>query len=246
MASDITGLVRGYDFFLGGERTQVFMSGTGTITIVGTKIAKASVSFSASSSVTFSNPTVIAQAQVTFNGVGTFYPIAAALVTAQVAFAGTSSFSARAPIRFAPGVIEDLTNLRPLFILNGKPLTEHNRTMDSAVIQSYKENVNWKTQRRRYYQRSGGRKSFSISWTSVPGKKSQTVDTNYGRDYIKEMAEDGDVHTLEVLNFDTNGTTPYTSSTYNVVTKSYNETLLRRDLPNDMYLWNCTIEFEEV
>jgi hypothetical protein len=45
---------------------------------------------------------------------------------------------------------------------------------------------------------------------------------------------------------DESGTTPYSETSYNVLVKDYNETLIRRDIPNEVYLWDCSMSFEEV
>lgn len=149
-------------------------------------------------------------------------------------------------IRFSPSLVEDTQSIRTLLLIDGKPLTEHGRGLSSSVIQPMVENINWNSRRTRYYRTSSGRRLFNISWDMLPSKRSQTVDTKFGRDKIKEIADDPDVHVLTVINNDTDGLTPYSETQYNVLVKSYNESLVRRDINNDMYLWQCSLQLEEV
>ena len=148
--------------------------------------------------------------------------------------------------KFSPSITEDVQTIRTLVSIDGKPLSEHNRKFQSSIIQSFVENRNWAASRSRYYKASSGRKTFSISWTMLPSERHQTVDNRFGRDRIHSIASDPDVHTLKMLNLDSDGTTPYTETEYNVLVKSYTENLVRRDINNDMYLWDCSIELEEV
>jgi len=149
-------------------------------------------------------------------------------------------------IRFSPSLVEDTQSIRTLLLLDGKPLSEHNRGLSTTVIQPMVENTNWNSRRSRYYKSSSGRKQFTINWSMLPSKRTQTVDTKFGRDKIKEIATDPDVHVLTVINKDTNGLTPYSETEYNVLIKNYSESLMRRDINNDMYLWDCSIDLEEV
>ena len=148
--------------------------------------------------------------------------------------------------KFGPNVVEDVETIRTLIAIDGKPLSEHNRKFASNIIQSFVENRNWASTRSRYYKASSGRKAFFINWTMLPSLRDQTVDKRFGRDKVHEIATDPEVHTLKLLDFDSDGTTPYTETEYNVLVKSYSENLIRRDIGNDMYLWDCSIELEEV
>jgi hypothetical protein len=80
----------------------------------------------------------------------------------------------------------------------------------------------------------------------LPSKMDQTVDKKLGRDKVKEIVKDPDLHVLTVINNDTDGLTPYTETDYNVFIKGYSESLIRRDVNNDSYLWDCSLEMEEV
>ena len=150
-------------------------------------------------------------------------------------------------IRFSPVGVDD-TYYKTLFMLDGKPLTNHGRTTSTDYAQIFIQNTNWNGSTSRYYKRSGSspRRSFSLNWSMVPNSRYDTVDQRYSRDYIRELAQDPDVHVLKVLNNNESGTTPYTETTYNVYIKDYSESLIRRDLSNDIYLWECSLTLEEV
>jgi hypothetical protein len=149
-------------------------------------------------------------------------------------------------IKFSNTIVEDTQFIRGLILIDDKPITEHNRKINTSIIQPMIENKNWKSTKSRYYKSSSGRQTFSLSWTQVPHSKENTVDLRLGRDYINQIGSDPDIHTLKVLNIDSNGTTAYTEEEYNVIVKSYSESLIRRDLVGDEYYWDCNLELEEV
>jgi hypothetical protein len=150
------------------------------------------------------------------------------------------------PIRFSPSFI-DGSSIRTLLILDNKPLTNHNRDLDVQLAPSFIENFNWSNRKSRYYKTadSSGRKVFNITWKFLPNYMEKTVDNRHGRDFISSVSEDPDVHVLKVINQDQNGLTPYTETSYNVFVRSYSETLLRRDLSDGVYYFDCNLTLEE-
>lgn len=150
------------------------------------------------------------------------------------------------PLRFSENVIEDTQSIRNLIVLDNKPLTEQNRTFSSGVDTQYVENINWNSLKSRYYKTNGIKRTFSISWSYIPNNRENTVDFKFGRDMIKSIANDPDVHTMKYLNIDSDGTTPRTEDEYEVIVKSYSERLVRRDLSSGVYFWDCNLELEEV
>jgi hypothetical protein len=150
------------------------------------------------------------------------------------------------PVRFSPSFI-DYSSIRTFLILDDKPLTNHNRSFDVSIAPSFIENKNWNNRKSRYYKRASesGRKTFSLSWKFLPNFMDKTVDTRHGRDYIASISEDPDVHVLKVVNQDQNGVTPYTETSYNVFVRSYSETLIRRDLADGVYYFDCSLTLEE-
>jgi hypothetical protein len=157
-----------------------------------------------------------------------------------------SRVTANNPFRFSPNYI-DSTGIHTFLILDGKPLTDHNRELDVSISPNFIENRNWHNSKSRYYKRSGssGRKTFNISWKSVPNRMDYTVDTRNGRDYIASVAEESDSHVLKVINQDQSGLTPYTESTYTVFVRSYSESLVRRYIDEGVYLYDCSLVLEE-
>ena len=168
------------------------------------------------------------------------------IILAGISIAIRSQSNINTPVRFSPSFI-DYSSIRTFLILDDKPLTNHNRSFDVTIAPSFIENKNWNNRKSRYYKRASesGRKTFALSWKFLPNFMTQTVDTRHGRDYIASISEDPDVHVLKVVNQDQNGLTPYTETSYNVFVRSYSETLIRRDLANGVYYFDCNLTLEE-
>lgn len=141
---------------------------------------------------------------------------------------------------------EDVRTPRTLIVIDDLPLSEHNRKMTSGVVRSFVENVNWESSKNRYYKNSSGRRTFDISWSYLPGERDDTADLRFGRNKIQSIASDPDVHTVKILNFDTDGENPYSEDSYTVMVTGYSENLIRRDVSNGVYLWDCQLQLEEV
>lgn len=223
------------------------VSGDLSTTVVGQTIKKAATSINAS--LTASGVvTEIVKAAVSINGM-----ITTVIVGKKINFA-TASISALIPslfvnmIRFKANGSIDTSNYQTLFVIDGSPLTNQGRTFSSDQSQVIIENKNWNNQKSRYYKRSGsaGRKTFTLAWTFLPNSRQDTIDRRHARDFLKGIANDPDVHTLKMINDDSNNTTPYTETQYQVFIKDYSETLLRRDLINGVYYWDCNMTLEEV
>lgn len=169
------------------------------------------------------------------------------IVYAKINISGPKASILATAIQFAVSDVIDDSFFKTLYLLDGKPLTNHGRTTSTDINQVFIENRNWNAQKSRYYKKvsTAGRRSFNLSWSNVPNSRYDTVDYRYARDYIKKLAEDPDVHTLTILNDNSNGTTPYTETNYNVYIRDYSETLVRRDISNDIYLWECNLSLEE-
>jgi hypothetical protein len=151
-------------------------------------------------------------------------------------------------VKFAGNNVIDTAGYRTLLVLDNKPLTDQGRVLNDDLNQSFIENKNWNNQKSRYYKKSSssGRMSFSLSWSFLPDSRYDTVDKRYARDYIKEIASDPDVHTLKIINQDVVGANAYSETEYLVYVRDYSENLIRRDIGNGMYFWDCTLTLEEV
>jgi len=223
------------------------VSGNLSTTVSGQSIKKASTSINASLTASGVG-TEIVKAAVSINGM-----ITTVIVGKKINFA-TASIGALTPslfvnmIRFKANGSIDTSNYQTLFVIDGSPLTNQGRTFSSDLSQVVIENKNWNNEKSRYYKRSGsaGRKTFTLAWTYLPNSRQDTVDRRHARDFLKGIANDPDVHTLKMINDDSNNTTPYTETQYQVFIKDYSETLLRRDLINGVYYWDCNMTLEEV
>jgi hypothetical protein len=226
-------------------KTQTSLSSNTTLSVFAEKIAFAKSIINATSS-SLAEGTIIKLALISITGLVVKVTFVKVFLNIKSAINISSKVRSIPAIKFSDLLVEDTTNIRPLFVLNNKPITEHNRRLNLTVNQSFVQNKNWSSKNTRYYKKSGNRAVFIISWSDLPNSRDMTVDEKYGRDYIKKIASDPSVHTLKFANLDSNGVIPYTDKEYNVVVKNYTESLKRRDLVGDTYYWDCTIELEEV
>ena len=174
------------------------------------------------------------------------------LATIRIAIQNMGAISATA-IKFATSAIAEIINIddsliRTFLLLDESPITNHNRTIDMSIEPIFTEVKNWNNRSSRYYKSSSraARRTFNLSWSWLPNSNSSTVDGKKGRDFIKNIASDPRSHVLKIINLDDSGTTPYTETSYNVLVKDYSETLIRRDIENGVYFWDCSISLEEV
>jgi hypothetical protein len=144
------------------------------------------------------------------------------------------------------GTSEDSRDIKPFFILDNIPLSEHNRSFSLTQSPKYSVNTNSLGARTVYFKTSKNKASFNIEWSFLPGKRDNTVDFHAGRDVVKALCSDPRSHTLKIRNLNTNGLTVHTNEEYNVLVMDYSETLIRRDLNNNEYYWNCSVSFQEI
>ena len=226
------------------------LSSSANLAALSMKIAASVITVSASASLV-SAATKISQA---VSALSSSLQLAVAgkisLATIQIVLQEVGALAIQTPIVFAQNVASgiDASIYRTLVLLDGKPLTIHNRKLDMGIDQIFTETVNWNNRKTRYYKSNSraGRRTFNMSWSWLPNSINYTVDGNSGRDFIKKVAEDPRHHVLKIINMDETGTTPYSETSYNVLVKDYNETLIRRDIPNDVYFWDCSMSLEEV
>lgn len=169
------------------------------------------------------------------------------LATARIVLLQNTNVSAKF-VKFSSVTGVDSSSIRTLLILDGKPLTNQNRTLNVSSMPVFIENRNWAGDTSRYYknQSSADKKSFSINWRFIPNFREFTVDERHSRDYLRKISLDPDVHQLKVINQDSDGVTPYTETVYNVFIKEFSENLIRRDMVDNVYYFDCSISLEEV
>jgi hypothetical protein len=153
-------------------------------------------------------------------------------------------------IRFSNSITADSTLVRSLLMLDGVPLTNQSRKLDVQADPIYIENSNWQGDSSRYYKNTssgaGAKRVFSLQWSFIPNYENKTVDLRASRNYINRKSKDGDVHTLTIIKQDESGTTPYTEENIDVLITNYTEDLIRRDLVDDVYYFNCAMSLQEV
>ena len=228
-------------------KTESIVSGDLSITVVGHAIKKTATAINASLTASGVG-TEIVKAAVSINGMLTTVTVGKEISLAVVSINALTPTLFVNLIKFRANGTIDTSNYQTLFVIDGSPLTNQGRTFSSDLSQVIVENKNWNNEKSRYYKRSGsaGRKTFTLAWTYLPNSRQDTVDRRHARDFLKGIANDPDVHTLKMINDDSNNTTPYTETQYQVFIKDYSETLLRRDLINGVYYWDCNMTLEEV
>jgi len=228
----------------------VVIQSNSSVSATAIKIAKASVLITPSSNVSVTATRVSLITSSISSNVNLTIIGKISLITARIIINNLGAVSAKA-IKFAVGNVvsaSDLSEIRTVLLIDDKPITNHNRKLGVVAEPVFVENVNWNNRKSRYYKSSArpARRTFSLSWSYVPNSASHTVDGKKGRDYLREIASKPQHHVLKILNMDENGTTAYTETSYNVLVKDYSETLIRRDLVEDIYFWDCSISLEEV
>ena len=245
------------------------LSTSGDVSSNGTKISISSCSMSSDSSVSasmmkdsygasqisilsslLSNGTRIAFGSANLSGqVSLFIAGKIFLATIRINILNNSNIRAEA-IKFSNNITADSSLIRALLMLDGKPLTNQSRTLDSSAAPLYIENTNWSGDSSRYYKNnaagSAAKRTFNINWSFIPNYSNKTVDYRESRNYIKAISMDADTHTLTIINQDEDGTTPYTEENITVFVSNFSENLIRRDLVDDVYYFSCAMTLEEV
>jgi len=229
---------------------QAAINSNSNVTVASMKEAKASVSITSTSALTAVAKKIQFISSALSSNVNLFVVGKIVLITIRIVINNFGNVSARAVKFIAGNVISasDLSDIRTVLLIDDKPITNHNRKLGVSVDPIFTENINWNNRKGRYYKSSArpARKTFNLSWSYVPNSQSHTVDGKRGRDYLREVAGKPQHHVLKIVNMDENGATPYTETSYNVLVKDYSETLIRRDLVDDIYFFDCSISLEEV
>jgi hypothetical protein len=247
----------------------VLLSSSGDVSVSGTKISISSSSMSIESLVSasalkisrgvsqisilsslLSSATRIAITSVNLSGQVNL-AIAGKIFLATIRINILNNLDVRAEaIRFGANITADSSLIRALLMLDGKPLTNQTRTFDYSVTPLFVENINWAGDSSRYYKNSAanssGKRTFNIKWSFIPNYSNKTVDYRESRNYLKTVSMDPDVHTLTIINQDENGVTPYTEENVTVFVSTFSENLIRRDLVDDVYYFDCSMTLEEV
>lgn len=228
----------------------IAIDNSSNIVVVSTKIAKALASITPTSNVAVLG-TLVKYASATISGSVNLSVVGdIVLITAKLNnLFGNTQITVQA-VRFSNSITADSTLVRTLLMLDGIPLTNQNRQFDVSVTPIFVENINWQGDASRYYKNtsanSGGKRTFNLQWRFIPNYENKTVDLRASRNYINKKSKDADVHTLTILKQDETGTTPYTEENVDVLITNYSENLIRRDLVDDVYYFDCSMSLEEV
>lgn len=228
------------------RKASVSTTSSQTTTFSARVIRKASVSMSANSAVTATALKIVKTNNILTTQTATITLTASTLRDfPNVSFTANSDLTAPNIIVFKtssryPGVLLSMIDL------DGKPLTVQGRKFSSSFSGKFIEKINWNNTKSRYYKSSsGGKQKFKISWEWLPADKDDTIDKRFARNFIKDIADDPDVHTLKIYSYGTNSGDIFEEDVYNVFVTSYTEDLVRRDLSSGVYFWKCDIDMEE-
>ena len=223
------------------------LSSSANITAVSIKTAAAAVAVSASASLTSAGIKIAQAISALSSSLQLTVAGKISLATIVINLVEIGNMTAEA-IKFAVNGVVDSSVIRTFMLIDGKAITNHNRIFESGLEPIFTQNVNWNNRKTRRYKSTSraGRRTFSLSWSWLPNSLEYTADQKEARDYIKTIASDPSHHVLKIVNLDESGATPYSETSYNVLVKDYNESLIRRDLSNDVYFWDCSITLEEV
>lgn len=223
------------------------LSSESSVTSVAKKIAKALSQIAASSAMTVSGTRIAFGAANLSGQVNIAIVGKIVLATIRINLEQIVNITTDA-IKFSTSGVVDSSVIRTFMLLDGRAITNHNRKFNSTLEPIFTQNKNWNNRKTRYYKSTtrAGRRTFSLSWAWLPNLSEYTADQKEARDYIKTIASDPSHHVLKIVDLDESGITPPTETSYNVLVKDYNESLIRRDLSNDVYFWDCSLTLEEV
>lgn len=125
-----------------------------------------------------------------------------------------------------------------LLSLDGIELSDHGRTFTQDRVDRITQIELANGNRKQYVK--GIKRKFNIEWTWLPSADAQTSDTKAGRDTLRGLLLDGNTHTLIVRDMASGST-----NTYTVFVDSYNETIKRRDNPNNLHYYDISVEFSQ-
>ena len=125
-----------------------------------------------------------------------------------------------------------------LLKLNNKTITAHNRLFSIDVTYVFDDVLLLSGNMRRFLRAS--KQHFNLDFKYLPSDLYQTVDGQYGRDYLLSIA--GSKAPVEVFIQDTPNDA---GKTYTMFVESYTEDLVRRNLQTGCYFYNVTLKLKE-
>lgn len=137
-----------------------------------------------------------------------------------------------------PAIDNQQTGLSYLVAINSQEITEHNRKTSMEMNQAGNDIELHSGKLKRYYKKN--KESFTLSFTYLPNTHEKTVDGRKGRDYLNTIAQ-----TRGTVNFSIKLNPEESYQTYVCYVNSYNEKLIRRDIPNNCEYYDVTMVLEE-
>lgn len=137
-----------------------------------------------------------------------------------------------------PAIQNQQTDLVHLIVMDGEEITEHGRSTSISTIQSGSDVELNRGITKRYVKKN--KKSFNISFKYLPNSHEKTVDGRKGRDYLVSLVNKRNSILLKIKLDPSEG-----YREYECYINSYNETLIRRDIPSQCAYYDVSMEIEE-
>jgi len=163
-----------------------------------------------------------------------------ALHTASSLIYGSSRIVATDSVGKASGATPQ--SVKSFFKVNGVEITAHNRSFSSSTQSVTKSMVLASGNSKRFYVRSP--KSFSLSFTFLPGPGPMSVDGCAARDFLFSLAALDKNVLVEYLPDYTSDEDGFDYESVVARVSGYSESLLRRDEARRCYYYNVSISFE--
>lgn len=129
-------------------------------------------------------------------------------------------------------------NITHIVSLNGSQITEHNRVVSMTLQNQSSEVEMSRGNKQRYILPSKNAYSFTFSY--LPSKADKTIDGRQARDYLVSLMA---LRAKITLSIKLDPAEPeYTTLVY---ADSYNESLIRRDIPSNCAYYDVQISFVE-
>lgn len=137
-----------------------------------------------------------------------------------------------------PAIQNQQPNITHLVVLNGTEVTEHGRTMSSAMSTSASNIELLNGNKRRFIKNA--KNNYTLSFSYLPDMSDKTIDGRVARDFLYSLAKTPSSATLSII-------LDPAEPAYNTVVyvESYSETLVRRDIPNQCAYYNVEISLKE-
>lgn len=130
-------------------------------------------------------------------------------------------------------------SLNSLIKINGTEITEHNRRYASVLEPVNEDKILLAGQKRRFIKPV--KKSFDFQWSFLPDKAAKSVDGKAARDFIYNLVFTNSNITLSIQEERKDSWVDYVCNV-----ASYDETLIKTDIPNQTRYYDISLRLIEL